>query len=54
MLGRCPDTDILLTNYVMLQLILTQSRDRELVREAEALRILVFDELHNLRRPARR
>ncbi len=41
--------DILLTNYVMLELILTRSRERELVRAAEGLRFLVFDELHTYR-----
>lgn len=45
--GRPPD--ILLTNYMMLELLLTRSEDRELVRAAQGLRYLVFDELHTYR-----
>ncbi len=41
--------DILLTNYVMLELILTRPREQDLVRAAEGLRFLVFDELHTYR-----
>lgn len=41
--------DILLTNYVMLELILTRVDERPLVRAAEGLRFLVFDELHTYR-----
>ncbi|HLO27982.1 MAG TPA: DEAD/DEAH box helicase, partial [Anaerolineales bacterium] len=42
--------DILLTNYVMLELILTRPRDREtLVNAAQGLRFLVLDELHTYR-----
>lgn len=42
--------DILLTNYVMLELMLTRTGiDRELVRSARGLRFLVFDELHTYR-----
>ena len=41
--------DILLTNYMMLELLLTRSEDRELVRAAQGLRYLVFDELHTYR-----
>ena len=41
--------DILLTNYMMLELLLTRSEDRELVRAAQGLRFLVFDELHTYR-----
>jgi ATP-dependent helicase YprA (DUF1998 family) len=41
--------DILLTNYMMLELLLTRSEDRELVRAAQRLRFLVFDELHTYR-----
>ena len=41
--------DILLTNYMMLELLLTRIEDRELVRAAEGLRFLVFDELHTYR-----
>lgn len=41
--------DILLTNYMMLELLLTRAEDRELVRAAQGLRYLVFDELHTYR-----
>ncbi|MDP9477784.1 MAG: DEAD/DEAH box helicase, partial [Actinomycetota bacterium] len=41
--------DILLTNYVMLELILTRSQERPLVRQAQDLGFLVFDELHTYR-----
>ena len=41
--------DILLTNYMMLELLLTRSEDRELVRAAQGLKFLVFDELHTYR-----
>ena len=41
--------DILLTNYMMLELLLTRIEDRALVRAAEGLRFLVFDELHTYR-----
>ncbi|MEU1288855.1 protein kinase [Kitasatospora sp. NPDC005856] len=42
--------DILLTNYVMLELMLTRPGDRDsLVRMAEGLQFLVFDELHTYR-----
>jgi ATP-dependent helicase YprA (DUF1998 family) len=41
--------DILLTNYMMLELLLTRVEDRELVRAAQGLRFLVFDELHTYR-----
>lgn len=41
--------DILLTNYVMLELILTRTEERRLVEHAGALRFLVFDELHTYR-----
>lgn len=42
--------DILLTNYVMLELMLTRPRDRStLIRMAEGLEFLVFDELHTYR-----
>nr|BBH91650.1 RNA helicase [Thermosporothrix sp. COM3] len=40
--------DILLTNYVMLELILTRPRERNLLRGAN-LRFLVLDELHTYR-----
>jgi ATP-dependent helicase YprA (DUF1998 family) len=41
--------DILLTNYVMLELILTRSQERSLIRQAQDLGFLVFDELHTYR-----
>jgi hypothetical protein len=41
--------DIILTNYVMLELILTRIRDRKLVGAAKGLRFLVLDELHTYR-----
>ncbi|MBX9386923.1 DEAD/DEAH box helicase [Streptomonospora nanhaiensis] len=42
--------DILLTNYVMLELMLTRGREREgLIRAARGLRFFVLDELHTYR-----
>ena len=41
--------DILLTNYVMLELILTRPRDKKLIAAADDLRFLVLDELHTYR-----
>ncbi|MBY8855416.1 protein kinase [Nocardia sp. CA2R105] len=42
--------DILLTNYVMLELMLTRPDDRRsLIRMAKGLEFLVFDELHTYR-----
>ncbi|RLC07516.1 MAG: hypothetical protein DRH43_11640, partial [Deltaproteobacteria bacterium] len=41
--------DILLTNYVMLELILTRPAEKALVRAAQGLRFLVLDELHTYR-----
>ncbi len=41
--------DILLTNYVMLELILTRPYERRLVEAASGVRFLVFDELHTYR-----
>jgi ATP-dependent helicase YprA (DUF1998 family)/very-short-patch-repair endonuclease len=41
--------DILLTNYVMLELILTRPQEANLVRAAHGLRFLVLDELHTYR-----
>ena len=41
--------DVLLTNYMMLELLLTRSEDRALVRAAQGLKFLVFDELHTYR-----
>ncbi|MFH1219111.1 MAG: DEAD/DEAH box helicase [Candidatus Eisenbacteria bacterium] len=46
---RSNPPDVLLTNYVMLELLLTRIEDRELVRAAQGLRFLVFDELHTYR-----
>ena len=41
--------DILLTNYAMLELILTRIEERKLVEHAGNVRFLVFDELHTYR-----
>ncbi len=41
--------DILLTNYVMLELLLTRPAERDLIAAAEDLRFLVLDELHTYR-----
>lgn len=41
--------DILLTNYVMLELVLTRPWDYQLVNDAKGLRFLVLDELHTYR-----
>lgn len=41
--------DILLTNYMMLDLILTRPRDRSLIEAAQGLKFLVLDELHTYR-----
>lgn len=41
--------DILLTNYVMLELLLTRPQEAQLIRQAQDLRFLVFDELHTYR-----
>lgn len=41
--------DILLTNYVMLELILTRPYEKKLVEAARGLKFLVFDELHTYR-----
>jgi superfamily II DNA/RNA helicase len=41
--------DILLTNYVMLELLLTRPRDRGLIEAAQGLWFLVLDELHTYR-----
>lgn len=46
---RSNPPDILLTNYVMLELILTRYTDRSLVRSLGNLRFLVLDELHSYR-----
>jgi len=41
--------DILLTNYVMLELVLTRPEELNLVQSAKGLRFLVLDELHTYR-----
>ena len=46
---RSAPPDVLLTNYMMLELMLTRREDREMVRAAQGLRFLVFDELHTYR-----
>jgi len=46
---RSNPPDVLLTNYMMLELLLTRTEDRELVRAAQGLRFLVFDEFHTYR-----
>ena len=45
---RSNPPDILLTNYKMLELLLTRREDRELVRAAQGLRYLVFGERLNM------
>ena len=46
---RANPPDVLLTNYMMLELLLTRSEDRALVKAAKGLKFLVFDELHTYR-----
>ena len=41
--------DILLTNYMMLELILTRQDEAALVRAAQGVQFIVFDELHTYR-----
>ncbi len=41
--------NILLTNYVMLELIMTRLQERALIERARGLRFLVLDELHTYR-----
>ncbi|MCK4506620.1 MAG: DEAD/DEAH box helicase, partial [Candidatus Aegiribacteria sp.] len=41
--------DILLTNYVMLELIMTRPKERKLINAASGLQFLVLDELHTYR-----
>lgn len=41
--------DILLTNYVMLELILTRPHEKKLIKASKGLQFLVFDELHTYR-----
>ncbi|HMS73431.1 MAG TPA: DEAD/DEAH box helicase, partial [Baekduia sp.] len=46
---RANPPDILLTNYVMLEYILTRPDDRKLIDAAEGLAFLTLDELHTYR-----
>lgn len=46
-LARPPD--VLLTNYVMLELILTRPDERALIQSAQGLQFVVLDELHTYR-----
>ncbi|MBI3273374.1 MAG: DEAD/DEAH box helicase [Planctomycetes bacterium] len=46
-IGHPPD--ILLTNYVMLELLLTRPDEVPLIRSAQGLRFLVLDEMHTYR-----
>jgi len=46
---RSNPPDILLTNYVMMELLLTRPYDHKIVEAASALRFLVLDELHTYR-----
>ncbi len=46
---RTSPPDILLTNYMMLELMLTRVGERDLIRSAKQLRFLVLDELHTYR-----
>ena len=41
--------DILLTNYVMLELMMTRPYERKLIERAKGLRFLILDELHTYR-----
>jgi len=41
--------DILLTNYVMLELLLTRPQEKRLIQAAQGLQFLVLDELHTYR-----
>ncbi|MCL4732920.1 DEAD/DEAH box helicase [Patescibacteria group bacterium] len=41
--------DIILTNYVMLELLLTRPREHQLIQSAQGLQFLVLDELHTYR-----
>ncbi len=46
---RANPPDILLTNYVMLEYLLTRPDDRKLIEKTDELRYLVLDELHTYR-----
>lgn len=41
--------DILLTNYVMLELLMTRPEERQLIEAAKGLQFIVLDELHTYR-----
>ena len=41
--------DIILTNYMMLELILTRTNDKAIIKAAQSLEFLVLDELHTYR-----
>ena len=41
--------DILLTNYVMLELMMTRPEERQLIESAKGLQFIVLDELHTYR-----
>lgn len=41
--------DILLTNYVMLELLMTRPEERQLIESAKGLQFIVLDELHTYR-----
>jgi len=41
--------DILLTNYVMAELLLTRVKEKDLIESGHGLKFLVFDELHTYR-----
>lgn len=41
--------DIILTNYMMLELILTRTNDKAIIKAAQNLEFLVLDELHTYR-----
>src|SRR6266852_5558695 len=46
---RSNPPDLLLTNFVMLELILTRGEERPLIEHAQGLEFLVLDELHTYR-----
>jgi superfamily II DNA/RNA helicase/very-short-patch-repair endonuclease len=46
---RARPPDVLLTNYMMLELLLTRTEERPVINAAQDLRFLVLDELHTYR-----
>jgi len=46
---RTRPPDVLLTNYVMLELLLTRTEEQPIIKAAQDLRFLVLDELHTYR-----